>query len=138
MKVVGPPKGKDRARARPGGGGVYTPTATREWEDGIAEVANVLWAGRDPISRPMYLFVRDVSKRPQRMMTRSWGDGRLWRRTTPDGDNVMKIVADMLQKSDVIVNDKHIVAWYCEDLYGSKNEMGATFIRLYRLGPCCS
>jgi Holliday junction resolvase RusA-like endonuclease len=46
----------------------------------------------------------------------------MWRPTKPDGDNVLKAVADALQDAGVVTDDKVIVTATVESLYAAKGE----------------
>lgn len=85
-----------------------------------------------PAEGPLTLFVWAVKKRPVDRYRKKDPEGRFPRTTTPDGDNVLKIVADALKKAGVIADDKFIVEWYAKSLYAAKDEDPCVEVRLER------
>lgn len=138
VSIPGPPVGKCRPRAQivwKNGkpmAHIYTPTKSDKWEKraGFIMLANHEgWA----VSAPMKLVVRAVVKRPQRLNRRKDPPGRVQRTAKPDTDNVIKAVADALQKGGVIVDDRFIVEWHGFSLYAAKEEGPCVEVELYEL-----
>ena len=131
LKIPGNPVAKGRPRM--GRRHAYTPKTTRAWEDKFVRYATRIWPSSYVLDGPLGLRVLAVKKRPKNKMGKKYPDGRMHRMVKPDGDNVLKIVGDALQKANVIADDKFIVKWYIHSLYGSKLEEGAVYIKLYRI-----
>jgi Holliday junction resolvase RusA-like endonuclease len=58
----------------------------------------------------------------------------LLRTTKPDGDNVLKAVADALVKAGVLRDDVIVVDWRCVCEYAAKGEEPRVEVLLSRLG----
>ena len=132
LKIPGAPVGKARPKFRRRGKFVQTYTPTEWWEKAVVKMIQSYWR-KKPFAGPLALYIRAVKKRPKAMYARKYREGRLFRTTMPDGDNVIKIVADALQKAKVVTNDKEISRWFADNLYGGRNEPPAVYVRLYRL-----
>lgn len=129
--VPGTPVGKGRPRFDPASGKARTPKKTRGWEKTFAWCARAAamkskWdcKGEEPVS----LSVTAVFKRPQRMK----GEYREWRQGVPDGDNILKAIADGLQKAGIVKNDTQIVDWGVRCVYGAPSEQGHLEIEVRR------
>ena len=111
LEIPGPPQGKARPRMTKRGH-VYTPQATRDYEDAIAGIALKAMKGRMPIDGPVYLSLTAYYPVPA-----SWSERKKLRAIAgdesptvkPDLDNVLKAVADALN-GIVYLDDKQIVA----------------------------
>lgn len=141
--IWGPPIGKGRPRFRvvaPKGkrpfAQVHPDAKSAKWEQ-RASVAMSIKA-RTPFSSetPVQLVVLAVHKRPQRLMRQKDPDGRLLRRGKPDGDNILKAVADALVLSDVIRDDKDVVDWRLVTVYGAKGEDPGVHVEVYEVESC--
>lgn len=125
FEIPGKPLGKARPRFVPGTKIVRTPTETKNWEQACGLVARMQTRGK-AFDGFVALTVHAVFKRPKRMK-----DGpRAWRKGTPDGDNILKAVADGLEKGGVIKNDTQIVAWQVFCVYGGTGETERVCIHL--------
>jgi len=124
--VQGEPLGKQRPIHSPGRRRPRTPDRTVSWETSASAQFRAAW-GRDgePYLGAVILQVAAVKSRPKKYDPGKYGADRIWRLDVPDGDNVLKIVADSLKKAEVFRDDRQIVAWYCLDLYAAVEE-----------GPC--
>jgi Holliday junction resolvase RusA-like endonuclease len=143
VEILGPPIGKARpksARIKTKEGRVfthtYTPTKTSEWEQAAAFLfknqLRMVTERVQLIVGPVVLKVEAVADRPKRLYRKKDPEGRIWRETIPDGDNVLKTVGDALDKS-VLGNDKQVVSWSIRGCYAAKYEGSMTVVRLYRL-----
>lgn len=123
LRVPGQPVGKARPRVVTNNGAAwaYTPVATEAWERRAGRLMQQRWRG-EPLNEPVALEVRAVARRPLRLMRRRDPDGRMPRTAKPDGDNVLKIVADALTKAQVLRDDVVITDWRCLCQYAAKNE----------------
>lgn len=127
VSIPGDPVGQGRPRVVTHGGRTWAhpPKRSAEWRAGAAWCFRQEWKGQPPRNEPLALHVRAVAARPKRLQTRTSPKGRTWRTTKPDGDNVLKAVADSLQDAGVVVDDKCIVVQTVESLYAAAGE-----------GPC--
>jgi len=136
IAIDGQPVAKGRPRARVNGriAVMYTPKPTVEWERsaGYQMIAGAHEMGVDGV--PLRLDVVAVGKRPQRLMRQKDHFGRIYRMAKPDGDNVLKIVADALQKCGVVKDDKSIVEWSISSVYAAKDEDPCVEVVLTKLG----
>jgi Holliday junction resolvase RusA-like endonuclease len=94
LTILGEPVGKGRPRVSTRNGVIrsYTPKKTRDWEKDAVALAR---------------------KNP---------GIRLWRVARPDIDNVIKAVADAIQKAEIITNDSRICSVLGTSCYGATNE----------------
>ena len=123
--IQGQPLGKERGRSfaiqRADGKmstRVKTADKTRNWETSAAwQFKKVMGFGRSmfPLRGPIGILAIAVSarpkNRPQGYPKESWIKDRVWRISKPDGDNVLKIIADTLTKARVIHDDCEIASW---------------------------
>lgn len=136
LTVLGEPLGKQRARAtvRAGHAAVYTPTSQTEWEQMLAQMARRECEAQGysvPFEGPMRLFVDAVRARPKRLQRRKDPEGIMWREDKPDADNVLKSVADGLEKGGLFVSsDAQISFASCRSLYAEKRGHSRTEIWL--------
>jgi len=127
----GKPVGKGRPRFNKATGHVRTPQKTKDWEEGFSWKAVVAAkrAGWDlSYGGPVGVDVVAVFDRPQRHREYA----RAWRQGTPDGDNVLKAVADALQKAGIVKNDTQIVDWRVRCVYGAEGETAHLEVCVYR------
>ena len=110
LLIPGDPVGKARPRVTREGH-AYTPKGTVEWERGAAMLLRHAYRGA-PLDEPVELVVEAVNARPaslipgpRKLAAHPELAGRLWRTTKPDGDNVLKIVADALVAAGVLRDD---------------------------------
>lgn len=116
VTIPGQPCGKARHRTRivtPAGGGKpfvasyvddrNDPNVT--WERLASVIFRDLWAGKDLVTLPVQVYVVAVGARPNGII-KPLGRGRLWRKSKPDGDNVLKAICDALVQGGVLADDK--------------------------------
>lgn len=138
MFVPTVPKGKERPRHS--AGRIFTPKATHDWEEAAALLARAELKGKAVCTDPVALMVLAVFRRPKnrpKIVSASvWArNGRVLRPGRPDGDNILKIVADALQHRDygILKNDSQIVAWTALSCYGSSTEKEGVWVVVERL-----
>jgi Holliday junction resolvase RusA-like endonuclease len=94
----------------------------------VIEAKRAGWVNED--DRFVCIDVIAVFARPKRHKVKE----RAWRRGTPDGDNILKAVADGLQKARVIKNDTQVVDWRVRCVYGAEGEDAHLEVFVYRAG----
>jgi Holliday junction resolvase RusA-like endonuclease len=131
VSINGPPIGKGRPRAfvvggsRPGSPArvrAYTPEKTRSWERDAAWIMAEEWTSDAPYDGPVRVTVVAVAARPKRLMRKRDPDGTVWRCSKPDGDNVLKAVADAMVLARVIDDDVQIVDARVLSVYAAKGD----------------
>jgi Holliday junction resolvase RusA-like endonuclease len=134
VEVPGQPVGKGRPRFTRKGH-VYSSAKTVKWERKAAEIFKADYQKRrsQTYKGAASLEVEAVAQRPKGKTRKRDPNGRIWRTVKPDGDNVLKIVADAIEKARVIENDKQIVEWSLRSYYGGKTEEPSVIVRLFAL-----
>lgn len=112
--IDGEPRGKERARSTRNGRH-YTPGKTKSWERMASLIMRNAYYYGVPIENDTLLLVVDAVKSRRKT---DKVKGRFLRMVKPDNDNVIKAVADALEKSGVIKNDAIIsqvisTSWHC-------------------------
>lgn len=120
LEVPGEPVPKGRPRA--GRGRIYTPKTTADAEDRLRTLVDVTCRGRQPHEGPVGLAARFYLGHARRA----------------DGDNLMKLLADCLQRGrrdygGVIKDDHQIEEWWCRVHRKARGEKPRTEIMLYTL-----
>lgn len=135
--IPGAPVGKGRPRVALRGGHphAYTPQPTAAWEAKAVWLARNQWGRQPPAEVPVFLDVVAVCARPQRLLRRRDPDGRIWRTSKPDGDNVLKIVADALVAAGVLRDDVFVVDWHCRCVYAARDEGPSVEVRVTLAPP---
>lgn len=154
------PKGKGRPRmARRGKHAiVYTPTATREWEESIASYVRQWVVARRaegmqlslPFDVALEVDLVAVLSRPKRLRRKKDPDGLIWAPVKPDHDNIEKAVFDGLQigaknwegtipsallKARIIADDSLVVAQPTYKLYAEKSGSPRLILRIRPVTP---
>ena len=134
LSIPGEPVAKGRPKASVWAGRVHmrTPEKTATWEAGASMLMRNAWGGQAPLAVPVVVEVQAVASRPMAMLPKAMGgsapasrpppEDRCWRQTKPDGDNVIKAVADALVKAGVLRDDVHVVRWVVESRYAALGE----------------
>jgi Holliday junction resolvase RusA-like endonuclease len=92
------------------------------------------WRNRPKLEVATQIVVFAVKQRPK-ILTRKVGTtARVWRTTTPDGDNVLKAVCDALQLAEVIKNDSVLSDKRVLSLYAAEGEPPCVEIQLSPIG----
>lgn len=121
ITIPGDPISKGRPRS--GKGRTYTPKRTRVAEEAIREAVQAsAWAVTDPYEGPVTLAVRFFCASRRRT----------------DGDNLMKLVTDAIQRGradagGIIRDDAQIEEWYCRLYRRAAGEEPRTEITLRAL-----
>ena len=131
LTIPGDPVGKGRPifSTRNGRVTARTPGKTAAWER-FAAAAFFMRRGGQTITGPCRLHVVAVGKRPKRLMGKDDPQGRVWRTTKPDGDNVLKAVADALVLGEVIRDDVLLVEMTVLSVYAAKGEQACVEVEL--------
>jgi len=108
------------------------PKAMKVWQGDVSYLAACEWR-KKPIDYGVMLLSMSVIRRPKAM--KKDPDVRIFRPTTPDGDNCQKNVADALEKGEVLTNDKLIVVTIEVDAYGRVGEEPKTILELHKPNP---
>lgn len=129
-------------------GNIYTPSRTVDWEGDAAMLmlSAARTAGmadgirnRTPLQVPPFgLHVYAVAARPNNLVDlMDPPDHRFLRTTKPDGDNVIKTVADAMVKGGIIADDCLIAQWVSTCLYVAVGEEPCVDVEFWRarLGP---
>lgn len=132
--IPGNPLGKGRPRTTKTGH-VYTPKGTAEYERAAALLMRQQWKDRAPFDEACVLSVVAVKARPKRLLRVRDPEERIPCTTKPDGDNILKIIADALVKAGCIRDDVLIVEWHCQTLFASKTEGPSVFLHLFSYDP---
>lgn len=129
--IPGPPVGKGRPVFSTRGGRVTarTPTKTRDWE---RAAAGYMLAARPPALRlpvtcPCELRVRAVAPRLKKMGPSAV---REWRCAKPDGDNVLKAVADALVLAGIIEDDVQLVVMTVVSEWAATGEGAGVWVEM--------
>ncbi len=109
-------------RSRHGKYGTYTPPKTREYMKTHIFQAEKTWEG------PVKISITFVHQRPKRIKD----PNRTFKTTTPDIDNLCKMVFDILTKSGVWLDDNQVVVLEAADYYSSIYEEPHTTFSIYR------
>ncbi len=119
-------EGEPVAFARAGANGTrrYTPPKQDAWKRACAYIARSAMKGQPPATGPVHLAVVATFAIP-----RSWSKARRaaahWHISTPDGDNVLKEVADAL-KGIAWADDAQVARWSIEKVYGEWPDVAVT------------
>ncbi len=120
LVVPGDPVAKGRPRV--GRGRAYTPARTAEAEERLRGLVDVAMLGQEPYTGPVGLAARFYLATARKA----------------DGDNLLKLVADCVQRGrrthgGVIVDDGQIEEWWCRVHRRAPNERPRTEVVLYAL-----
>mgnify|MGYP003146583051 CR=1 FL=1 len=100
-------KGRPRATSRGGRVRTFTPKSTRDYESAAAAILAEKWR-REPLRGAVRLFVVAMFPRPDRLRWKRKPMPRIEHISKPDGDNVLKIIQDCLEKSGVLLRDQQV------------------------------
>lgn len=138
VHIPGLPQAKERPRFNSKTKRAYTPRDTQGWEAGAGQVLAFAWGAREPINEAVGVKVIAVwprpQTRPQVVSRRAWkGEGRIWKPTRPDGDNVLKAALDAVQHSKALVDDGRVARAWVDTYYAALGEEPGVIIILYEL-----
>lgn len=125
VTIPGQPVGKGRPRLTTRGGfaRAFTPAKTRAWETMAAALIRAAPAPWNlPTDKPVRVLVEAVGQRPKTLLRKKDPEGRLWRPTKPDIDNVGKAVMDALVLAGFLKDDVQVVELTARSLYAAKGE----------------
>ena len=128
VRIPGPPVAKARPRVTKTGK-AYTPAKTRAWEQMAAQAIALTWGATPVIDRPVTVTITAVYPRPKRRPSNVspalWSTGlRVWKRTRPDLDNIIKAALDAAQLAGVITDDSVVVELGARKVYASIHDEG--------------
>lgn len=138
VKIEIEPRGKQRPRLASKGryARAYTPAPTVQWTKAFRVHLQQLWQGQPiPAGVAVGLKVVAVFSRPQRLLRRKDPDHRLYKTSTPDGDNVLKIIADACNGL-CWHDDAQVAEMQVQTLYAAKGEPACIELSIYELKPC--
>lgn len=143
VTIPGQPCGKARHRTRivkPKGREPFVTTYVDEkdpnvtWERFASGVFASAWKGRELVTVPVQIYVVAIAARPA-SVTKGLGRGRLWRMSKPDGDNVLKAIADALVQGGVLADDKIAARQMVDSLTAADGEAPHTRVIVDVLDP---
>lgn len=141
--IPGQPCGKARHRTRvvtPHGGKPFVSTYVDPkdpnvtWERFASACFKQAWGTAAPLDLPLFVFVEAVATRPQGV-PKPLGQGRLWRLSKPDGDNVLKAICDALVQGGVVLDDKVCSRKLVDSFTAAVGEAPHTRVRVEALDP---
>lgn len=112
VTLGGDPLGKPRHRTgRAGAQAIhYADPKGESWEKAAAYLFIESMRRKPRFAIPLVLYVCAVKTRPAVLRHKAESQDRILRDQKPDGDNVLKAVADALQLAGMVDDDKRIVA----------------------------
>lgn len=123
--------GQPKSLGRPRGtrtGRVYMPLSDRQYQ---AKHLEALGEAPFRLKEEVRVQITFSSKRPQRLMHKKDPEGRIYKTSKPDLDNLIKMVLDILTKWGIWNDDSQVVSIQAEDYYCSKNEEPHTSFQIY-------
>ena len=132
------PRGKQRPRMATKGKftRAYTPKETREWTEDARLHLKKLWS-LAPFTKgvPVGIKIIAVHSRPQRLLRKRDPEGRIWKTSKPDADNITKILLDSLNgiawDDDCQVCDEQTLKYYAAK--GEKPHVEVCIWELHRV-----
>lgn len=135
ITIPGAPVGKERPRF--GGGRVFTPRKTLNWEAAAQLLARSAMVGRRPFEGPVLLDVFAVLPIPKswpKMKQLRARQGFLLPTCKPDGDNIVKVCGDSLN-GIVYVDDAQAADTIIRKRYGTDPRVEITVTPLSEEEP---
>jgi Holliday junction resolvase RusA-like endonuclease len=115
-------------------GRAYTAKSSREYKnEQIDKLTASKGSGWVPLDGPLRVNITFVSPRPKRMavLPGDTPEGRIYKTTKPDIDNLLKMVLDIITQSEIWEDDNRVVCISCEDYYASKSEDPHTLFTIH-------
>lgn len=111
---------------------LYTPPRSKNWMNGAEQVIKKHW-NNDHIDTdiPVKLKAKFIHKRPKNRYRKKDPDSRYFKTTSPDIDNLEKILLDSIVYAGVMKDDSQVVAIESMDYYGAKNEEAHVIFELW-------
>jgi Holliday junction resolvase RusA-like endonuclease len=118
------PAGRPRAYINKalGRAGVHMPGKSSAWQATAAMLMRSEWGGRAPISAAVRAHLQFVSSRPKALLRKSSPEGRIWRTSRGDIDNLIKAALDAAVDAGVLLDDALVVSVQAEKLHVRKQE----------------
>lgn len=132
--LQGPPVAMGRPRFTRTGR-AYTAQTSRTYKD--EQVKQLLaakgkdWTPLDGILRIQITFIHPRTKRLLRVKG-TLPQGRIWRPKKPDIDNLIKMVLDIITKSEIWIDDNRVCSISCEDYYAGEMDEAHTLFSIYQ------
>ena len=121
MTIPGPPVPMGRPRYSKWG--MYTPPKSKKWMKIAQERIAIKWLNTQLETEiPVKLVAQFIHKRPKNRYRKKDPDERYFKTTSPDLDNLEKILLDSIVYARVMKDDSQVVAIESLDYYGAKDE----------------
>ncbi len=125
IKIPGPPVAMARPRVSKIGRNVklYTPPRSKAWMNSASEIIARKWLKEqiDP-SIPVKLKAKFIHARPKNRYRKKDLEQRYFKTTSPDLDNLEKILLDSIVYAGIMKDDSQVVSIESLDYYGAKHE----------------
>lgn len=102
------------------------------WKDQVRLTAQDAWQGRPPLQGPVGLAVAFLLPRPARLTLKSKPNPRCWAPVRPDGDNLVKVIKDVLNGL-CWKDDGQVVELLVHKLYASAGEQPRAEVTVYAM-----
>lgn len=122
------PKGRPRATARGAYTILYTPKATKDYEEHVAKIASKHIPKTGMIMGPITISLTFYMKAPKKY-AKKMGTPHV---TRPDVDNLAKAILDGLE-GILYKNDAQVTTLYAHKCYGDKPRVGVSVSELVEL-----
>jgi len=129
--------GRPRVTVRGRHAHAYLPKKTKEYLDTCTTVLRSQWK-QEPYEGPVAVYLVFVHPRPLRLRRKKDPDGRMWKATKPDLDNLCKLAIDCIVRAGVIADDNQVVLLEARDFWGARHEKGCTEIEVVSCGNMLS
>jgi Holliday junction resolvase RusA-like endonuclease len=136
VRLEGQPQPKARPRIARGGKGVFTPKATKSYEQYVAHVSALEMRRAPPLDEPVIIHIMFCFALPKTPSVRSriMSEGCLHTKK-PDIDNLAKSVLDGLQAGGVFSDDKQVVELRAAKVYAIEEPF--TIVNVYSAKHSC-
>jgi len=143
FSIDGPPVGKGRGRAmiRDGKTSVRTPAKTRVYEKRVSEIAAWTAKGRR-FEGPVSVRIKAYRKRPaapgpkhESRAGDQAGDGHRFCTSTPDADNISKIILDSINRSGIWTDDTQVSDLQISKRWAHAGELPRVDVEIRTLTP---
>ena len=121
--------GRPRVTVRGRHAHAYLPKKTKEYLDTCTTVLRSQWK-QEPYAGPVAVYLIFVHPRPLRLGRKKDPDGRMWKTTKPDIDNLCMLAIDCIVQAGVIADDNQVVMLEARDFWGARGEKGSTTIEV--------
>ena len=132
--LQGPPVAMGRPRFTKTGK-AYTAQTSRTYKDEqvkqLVAAKGEDWAPLDGVLRIQISFIHPRTKNLSRVKG-ELSQGRIWRPKKPDIDNLIKMVLDIITKSEIWIDDNRVCSITSEDYYAGEMEEAHTLFSIYQ------